>query len=74
MSTLFLNVTNAIHNISYLFSDNYTEELLTVHEKEVASVKEYYENHKQILELVAKREVLFHKMIEFEVSFDKNPG
>jgi hypothetical protein len=49
-------------------SDNYTEELLALHEKEVASVKEYYENHKQILELVGKREVLFHKMIEFEAS------
>ncbi|XP_060551130.1 protein regulator of cytokinesis 1-like [Ruditapes philippinarum] len=50
----------------YFTDNNYTEELLALHEKEVASVKEYYENHKQILELVGKREVLFHKMIEFE--------
>ncbi|XP_052773912.1 protein regulator of cytokinesis 1-like isoform X2 [Mya arenaria] len=49
------------------FSDSdYTEYLLTVHEREVATVKEYYENNKGILQLVEQREALFHKMIEFE--------
>ncbi|XP_053406995.1 protein regulator of cytokinesis 1-like isoform X2 [Mercenaria mercenaria] len=45
---------------------NYTEELLELHEKEVMRLKEHYETHKQILELVGKREILFNKMIEFE--------
>ncbi|KAL4232074.1 carboxypeptidase C prc1 [Mactra antiquata] len=49
------------------FNDcDFTEKLLELHEKELESVKEYYEIHKDILQLVEKREVLFHKMIEFE--------
>ena len=48
--------------------DAYTEDLLNKHETEVANLKSYYETHKQVLELVAKRETLFHQMIAFEVS------
>ena len=51
-----------------LLAVNYTEDLLTVHEREVTEMKEYYSMHEKILKLVEKRECYFHKMIEFEVS------
>ncbi|XP_052225919.1 protein regulator of cytokinesis 1-like isoform X3 [Dreissena polymorpha] len=50
----------------YFTDANYTEDLLTLHEAEVAKVKEYYSVHQTILQLVEQREALFHKMIEFE--------
>ncbi|XP_064601392.1 uncharacterized protein LOC135467550 [Liolophura sinensis] len=46
--------------------DNYTEELLERHDKEVTKMKARYECQKNILEKLAKREKLFQEMIEFE--------
>ena len=48
-------------------SDNFTEELLEVHEQELEKVKSYYEEHKHMFKMVEKRESMFKKMREFEV-------
>lgn len=48
------------------FDDNYTEELLTIHEHQVEVMKNYYEENKNIFKLVEKRETLFKTMEEFE--------
>ena len=37
------------------------------HDEELARVKAYYEENKEILESVKKREVMWKKMLEFEV-------
>ncbi|CAH1783464.1 unnamed protein product [Owenia fusiformis] len=47
-------------------NDNYSEELLEIHEKEVAKIKEYYEENKAMLDRVARREKLWEDMMEFE--------
>ncbi|XP_033102800.1 protein regulator of cytokinesis 1-like isoform X2 [Anneissia japonica] len=48
------------------YDDNYTEELLELHDQEVARVKSYYEENKEILESIKKREDMWKKMLEFE--------
>lgn len=48
-------------------AENYTEELLEVHEQELEKMRSYFEMHKDILELIAKRERLWEEMLEFEV-------
>ena len=49
-------------------AENYTEELLTTHEHQVEAVRNYYEENKALYKLVEKRENMFKKMEEFEVS------
>ncbi|KAL3864027.1 hypothetical protein ACJMK2_005739 [Sinanodonta woodiana] len=46
--------------------DNYTEELLELHEKEVNKMKEYYDKYSSMLQKVERREKLFTDMVEFE--------
>lgn len=54
--------------ISYDFVvDNFTDDLLQLHEKEVSKVRQMYENNKQMFENVAHWETLFKQMMEFEV-------
>lgn len=48
------------------FDDNFTEELLSLHEHQVEVMKNYYEGNKDIFKLVEKRETLFKTMEEFE--------
>ena len=47
--------------------DNFTEELLALHEHQVEVMKNYYEENKEIFKLVERRETLFKTMEEFEV-------
>lgn len=47
--------------------DNFTEELLALHEHQVEVMKNYYDENKDIFKLVEKRETLFKTMEEFEV-------
>ena len=47
--------------------DNFTEELLALHEHQVEVMKNYYEENKEIFKLVERREALFKTMEEFEV-------
>lgn len=47
--------------------DVFTEETLTEHEHQVATVKNYYEENKEMFKLVDKRENLWKKKLEFEV-------
>ncbi|XP_046334337.2 protein regulator of cytokinesis 1-like isoform X1 [Haliotis rufescens] len=49
-----------------LTDEHYTEELLEVHERELAKVKGFYEKYHCLLDQIARREELFSKMIEFE--------
>ena len=48
-------------------TDDFTEELLEQHDQQLALVKAYYEDNKEIIELVKKREEMWKKMLEFEV-------
>ena len=50
------------------YLENYTEELLSIHEYQVEVMKNYYEENKNIFKLVEKREALFKTMEEFEVT------
>lgn len=59
--------SNIVYFLYFILTDNYTEELLERHEKEVTKMKARYECQKNILEKLAKREKLFQEMIEFEV-------
>ena len=51
----------------YKISDNFTEELLALHEHQVEVMKNYYDGNKEIFKLVERRETLFKTMEEFEV-------
>ncbi|KAK7508500.1 hypothetical protein BaRGS_00000066 [Batillaria attramentaria] len=46
--------------------ENYTEELLEVHEQELQKMRDYYEQHREVLSLLEKREKLWSEMLEFE--------
>lgn len=47
-------------------SESFTEELLEEHDREVQNVKQYYNENREILERVAKRQVLWKDFLEFE--------
>ena len=47
--------------------DECTEELLDLHDKEVQRWKSYYEENSEMLDKVAKRQVLWKEYLEFEV-------
>jgi len=49
------------------FSDVFTEDTLSEHEHQVTTVKNFYEENKEMFKLVEKRESLWTKKIEFEV-------
>ena len=44
-----------------------SEELLFEHEAEVVKMKEFYENNREMLELVSRRENLWNEFLELEV-------
>ena len=50
------------------YLENYTEELLSIHEHQVEVMKNYYEENKNIFKLVERREALIKTMEEFEVT------
>ena len=60
------NIDDAESKFSFLL-DVYTEETLADHEHQVASMKSYYNDNKELFKLVDKREALWKKKIEFEV-------
>lgn len=53
--------------IFFLFKDVFTEETLSEHEHQVATVNNFYEENKEMFKLVEKRETLWNKKIDFEV-------
>lgn len=68
LAHLSMNLLSLICCISMAYLENYTEELLSMHEHQVEVMKNYYEENKDIFKLVEKREALFRTMEEFEVS------
>ncbi|XP_071793231.1 protein regulator of cytokinesis 1-like isoform X3 [Asterias amurensis] len=54
------------NDFAAFYDDDFTEEVLLQHDEELARVKAYYEENKEILESVKKREVMWKKMLEFE--------
>ena len=52
----------------YCSTDNFTESLLEIHEKELKEVQDYYKEHKAILEKIDLREKFFKEMVVFDVS------
>jgi len=49
-----------------LHSVNFTEELLEKHEEEVAVMKDYFEQHKELFSRVAQRQEVWNKFMELE--------
>lgn len=50
-----------------LFSEDYTEDLLDIHEAELNKVKAHYAKHEQLYNNVHRRTDLWTKFLEFEV-------
>uniref|UniRef100_A0A0B6ZVL8 Protein regulator of cytokinesis 1 n=1 Tax=Arion vulgaris TaxID=1028688 RepID=A0A0B6ZVL8_9EUPU len=48
------------------YKEEYTEEVLLVHEIELKTVRQYYNTHRDLLEKIARREEYFQNMIVFE--------
>ena len=46
-----------------------TEESLQAHDAEVAKLKAYYENNREMIENVTKWQNLFKKFLDFEVHY-----
>ena len=53
---------------AYILED-YSDDSLSAHESELDRVKGFYEDHKDIFKLIDKREEMWTKMLNFEVSF-----
>ncbi|XP_038046048.1 protein regulator of cytokinesis 1-like isoform X2 [Patiria miniata] len=55
------------------YDDEFTEELLLQHDEELARLKAYYQENKEIIECIKKREDMWKKMLEFEKkAYDPN--
>ena len=67
LAYLSMNLLSLLY-IHGIYLENYTEELLSIHEHQVEVMKNYYEENKNIFKLVEKREALFKTMEEFEVT------
>lgn len=52
-----------------LFSEECSEEILQAHEQELEKLRAYYNTHRDILEKIAQRDVLFKNMVAFEVRY-----
>lgn len=50
-----------------MFTEGVTDEVLELVEAEVEKVKKYYEDNKEMLDKVARRQVLFYEYLEYEV-------
>ena len=68
LAYLSMNLLSLICCIFMAYLENYTEELLSIHEHQVEVMKNYYEENKNIFKLVERREALFKTMEEFEVA------
>ena len=68
LAYLSMNLLSLISCLFMAYLENYTEELLSIHEHQVEVMKNYYEENKNIFKLVEKREALFKTMEEFEVT------
>ena len=53
--------------IMWHFADEYTEESLEQHDREVTVVRQYYQDNREMLERVARRQALWADFMEFEV-------
>jgi len=53
-------------SFQHYYSDDFTEDLLDMHEKELSQVQKYYKEHQPLLERIAQREKLFKEMIVFD--------
>lgn len=54
------------HEFSPAFEDDFSEEALTIHEHQVAIMRNYYDENKDIFKMVDKRENMWKKLLEFE--------
>lgn len=55
-------------NGCFLSTDDFTEELLNLHEAEVKTLKTYYEDHKELFEGVTKWQENWTLYLELDVS------
>jgi hypothetical protein len=53
--------------IAWFSSGNYTEESLNLHEHQIRVLRGFYEDNKAIFKLVEKREMMWKRLMEFEV-------
>ena len=50
------------------FSDDYTDDMLSAHESELDRMRGFYQDNQDIFKLMEKRENLWKKFLELEVS------
>lgn len=50
------------------FSDDYTDDMLSAHESELDRMKGFYKDNQDVFKLVEKREHLWKRFLELEVS------
>ena len=50
------------------FNDDYTDDLLSAHESELDRMRGFYKDNEDVFKLVEKRENLWKKFLELEVS------
>lgn len=55
-------------SVCFLSTDNFTEELLNLHEAEVRTLKTYYEDHRELFEGVTKWQENWTLYLELDVS------
>ncbi|ESO89800.1 hypothetical protein LOTGIDRAFT_53299, partial [Lottia gigantea] len=78
--TCFYSKEQREHFDMIFHEDEFTEELLEIHERELAKVKDYYQQNRELLDKVAQRESLFKQFLEAEKNakdpdrFFKNRG
>ena len=56
-----------LSNDCVIISENYTEESLNLHEHQIRILRGFYEENKAIFKLVEKREMMWKRLMEFEV-------
>lgn len=52
---------------SHLFTDDFTEELLNLHEAEVKTLEQYYEDHRELFDGVARWQENWTLYLELDV-------
>ena len=51
---------------AHFYCQDMTEELLELHEAEIARLKSYYDENEEMFRMVTKRQELWNKMLELE--------
>lgn len=71
MYTIDRHEGSVVLSAFFIFTDDFTEELLNLHEAEVKTLKKYYEDHKELFEGVTKWQGNWTLYLELDVSTNR---